>query len=374
MIMRNSTRAKTDKTVPPEILPQSDQFLYGLHPRLQLDLQGHQKTAETMCDLFNQNKAPHGFLLMGKQGIGKATFVYHLIRALERKGNDITPADIYDSQKDAVYRKIEILSHGNLKIIRRSYNHKDKKLYKNIRREDMQELKTFFAFKPHSNGKRYVIIDSFDDCIHGENKVPNEILKTLEEPPENCYFFIIAHKEGLVLPTIKSRCMTITMSPPNNTQLTDIVKNIPQFKPQNIDKAIELAEGSVRLAMIYADNFWFSVITAIKKALFKSIPASTLLPAQALRDKAYDGTLTHSEYMFVFHLIIVRAISDNAKFVVTHNNHAAAFACGVIFDKINDLFTQAEEYNFTAPEVIERVMCYLDYYHYIKQEVSHGSR
>jgi DNA polymerase III subunit delta' len=371
--MRSTPKAKSPKSLVPEIIPQSDQFLYGLHPRIQLGLQGHEKTSETMCQLFNQNKAPHGFLLTGKQGIGKATFVYHLIRALERKGNAITPADIYSVEKDMVYRKIEILSHGNLKIIRRSYNFKTGKFYQSIRREEMQELKPFFAFKPHSNGKRYVIIDSFDDCIHGENKVPNEILKTLEEPPENCYFFIIAHKEGLVLPTIKSRCMAITMTPPNTEQVTDIIKNIPNFKPHNLDKILPLANGSVRLAMIYADNLWFSAMTAIKKALFKSIPAGSVLPIQALRDKAYDSTLTHSEYMFVFHLITTRAISDNAKFATEHGHHASAFASGVIFDKIHDLFIKAEEYNFTAPEVIDRVVACLDYYHFIKQEVSHGS-
>lgn len=371
--MRSATKAKSPKSLTPEIIPQSDQFLHGLHPRMQLNLQGHEKTAETLCSLFNQNKAPHGFLLIGKQGIGKATFVYHLIRALERKGNDITPNDIYNNEKDAVYRKLEILSHGNLKILRRGYNHKTGKLYQSIRMEDIQELKPFFTLKPHGNGKRYIIIDSLDDCVHGQNSVPNAILKTLEEPPENCYFFILAHKEGLVLPTIKSRCMTLTMAPPTNAQLINIVKNIPNFKPHNLDKVIPLASGSVRLAMIYADNLWFSVITAIKKALFKSIPAGHLLPIQALKDKAYDATLTHSEYMFVFHLIATRAISDNAKFATEHGHHAAAFASGIIFDKIHDLFIKAEEYNFTAPDVIDRVIACLDYYHFIKHEVSHGS-
>jgi DNA polymerase-3 subunit delta' len=291
---------------------------------------------------------------------------------LERKGNAITPADIYDSQKDMVYRRIEILSHGNLKILRRGYNHKTGKLYQSIRMEDIQELKPFFTLKPHGDGKRYIVIDSLDDCIHGQNSVPNAILKTLEEPPENCYFFILAHKEGMVMPTIKSRCMTLTMTPPTGEQLTHIMQDIPNFKPQNLDKIIPLADGSVRLAMIYADNFWFSVLNTIKKALFKSISAGNLLPVQALRDKAYDGTMTHSEYMSVFHLLCSRAISDNAKFATTQGHHAAAFASGIVFDKIHDLFIKAEEYNFTAPDVIDRVIACLDYYHFIKHEVSHG--
>jgi len=190
---KTTAKKKSTKDVTTQIIPQSDQFLYGLHPRIHLNLQGHQKTATTICNLFNQNKAPHGFLLTGKQGIGKATFVYHLIRALERKGNQITPLDIYSTEQDIIYRRIEILSYGNLKILRRGYNHKTRKFYQTIRMEDIHELKPFFSLKSHSDGKRYIVIDALDDCVHGQNSVPNAILKTLEEPPENCYFFILAH-------------------------------------------------------------------------------------------------------------------------------------------------------------------------------------
>jgi hypothetical protein len=157
------------------------------------------------------------------------------------------------------------------------------------------------------------------------------------------------------------------MSQPNDVQLRDIIKNIPNFTVQNLDNIIPISNGSVRLAMIYADNLWFSLLNNIKKALFKSIPAGHIIPIQALKDKASNGTVTYSEYLSVFHLICVRAISDNAKFATTQGHHAAAFASGVIFDKIHYLFITAEEYNFTAYDVIMRVVACLDYYHYVKQ-------
>jgi DNA polymerase-3 subunit delta' len=366
-------KSKAKKSLIPDVIPQSDQFIYGTHPRLQLGLHGHRKTAETMCDLFNQHKAPHGFLLVGKQGIGKATFVYHLIRALEREGNEITPDSIYSTEKDAAYRRLEMLSNGNLKILRRQYNYKTGKHYQSIRMDEIRELRPFFQLKPHSQGKRYIIIDCLDDCIHGQNSVPNAILKTLEEPPENCYFFILVHKEGMILPTIKSRCMTLTMTPPSPGELTNILKTIPNFNnPSNLDKILELSDGSVRLAMIYADPFWFSVLTSIKKALFKSIPALRALPVQQLKDKAFDGTLIYSEYLLVLNLLCSRAISDNAKFATKQGHHTAAFASGILFEKIQILFTKAEEYNFTIAEILDRIAATLDYYHFIKSEVTHG--
>ena len=163
------------------------------------------------------------------------------------------------------------------------------------------------------------------------------------------------------------------MTAPTEQELKNIIGTIHNFKSDNLDKAIQMADGSIRMAMIYADNLWFSVFNSIKKSLFKSLPANNVFPAQILKDKYFDGSLTHSEYMFVLHLLCSKAIADNAKFSASHGHHTSAFASGIIFDKIHELFIKAEEYNFTAQEVIERVIAHLDYYHYIKQEVTYGS-
>lgn len=364
-------KTKSKKNLIPETLPESDKFIFAPHPRLQVNLQGHKKVAEKICQLFNQNKAPHGIIFLGSQGIGKATFVYHLIRALERKGNNLSTEDIYNpDQEDSTYRRLKMLSHGNIQILRRQYNQKTGKFFQNIRMEEIRNLRPFFELKSHSDGKRYIIIDSLDDCVHGQNSVPNAILKTLEEPPQNCYFFIIAHKEGMILPTIKSRCMTIHMSLPTSDELGKILENIPNFSAQNSSKAIEMANGSVRMAIIYGDPFWLSYVTKVKQALFKAIPATQIIPMQALKDRSFDGNLTYSEYMHVLQLLTLRAVQDNAKFSVKKGLHAAAYASGVLFSNLQDLFAKAEEYNFTAFEVLERIIAHLDYYHYIRQEIT----
>lgn len=368
-VTKAKRKAKPSKNLIDDPIPESDKFIYGVHPRLQIGLEGHQKTAQNICTLFNQNKAPHGFLFIGPQGIGKATFVYHLMRALERQGNHITIQDIYSlEQEDAAYRRLKMLSHGNIQILKRQYNPKTGKFYQNIRMDEVRQMRPFFELKSHGDGKRYIVIDSLDDCVHGQNSVPNAILKTLEEPPENCYFFIIAHKEGMILPTIKSRCMSVYMQPPTPEELGKILEKMPNFSAKNIQKSIELSGGSARMAMIYGDQFWLSLVMKIKQSMFRGIPAAQALPLQALRDKSFDGQLTYSEYIFVLQLLTLRSVNDNAKFSVANGHHAAAFASGVVFSKIQELFTKAEEYNFTAPEVIERLVANLDYYHYIKQQ------
>ena len=67
----------------------------------------------------------------------------------------------------------------------------------------------------------------------------NALLKVLEEPPENVVFILTATSEAAVLPTIRSRCCTYTMSPVSRSQCAEyIAENFPQHK----SKAAHLAD------------------------------------------------------------------------------------------------------------------------------------
>ncbi len=52
----------------------------------------------------------------------------------------------------------------------------------------------------------------------------NLLLKILEEPPSNCYFFIITSKIYEILPTIKSRCQISSLSPVSAQLLEEEIK------------------------------------------------------------------------------------------------------------------------------------------------------
>ena len=229
MSAKTKKRPRKSKLSEPEILPESDDFILGTHPRKKQGLVGHQKTAEAIVQSFTSGRVPQALLLSGPQGIGKATFVYHVIRALERYGNNIALDNIYEASDDAVQRRIATVGTGNLKIIRRSYNEKTRKFYSAIRMDDIRAIKSFFTLSSHGEGYRFCVIDSVDDMVHGSDSVPNALLKTLEEPPKNTIFFLLAHNEGNILPTIRSRCSFMRMTPPTATELGHILSDIPAF-------------------------------------------------------------------------------------------------------------------------------------------------
>lgn len=368
-----ATSKKTSKkSLEPEIIPQSDDFLLGTHPRKTIGLYGHEDTARKIIEAFQSGRIPQALLLTGSQGIGKATFVYHLIRALERKihPQNITFEDIYDTSQDAVYNRITSLGTGNLKILRPSYNDKTGKFYTTIRMEDLQPLKSFFNLRSHADGYRYCVIDCVDDMVHGTGSVPNAILKTLEEPPSRTIFFLIAHSEGNILPTIRSRCTHLRMTAPEKNDIRKILLGVSHFASlgsEAQDKIIQEAGGSVRRALIFSDPVWMGLLRGIKTCLLRSLPVEETINIRKCREKFFEGT-DASDILWIMRIIFNNAIVGFMKHSVTNASAKQdIFFQGILFEKINDLFLKADEYNFTPSETFDVALSLLTHYHYQKE-------
>lgn len=74
---------------------------------------------------------------------------------------------------------------------------------------------SFVSEKPYEGAYKAVVITNADDMTP---QAANSLLKTLEEPPPDTVFVLIARAVCSVLPTIASRCAVITLSPIPNAQ------------------------------------------------------------------------------------------------------------------------------------------------------------
>jgi DNA polymerase-3 subunit delta' len=79
-------------------------------------------------------------------------------------------------------------------------------LHKDISVEQVREVEQAVSLAPFEGRTRVVIIDPADAMSGGAQ---NAFLKTLEEPPPNSVFILIATREDDLLPTVRSRCRTI---------------------------------------------------------------------------------------------------------------------------------------------------------------------
>jgi DNA polymerase-3 subunit delta' len=164
----------------------------------QLSLYGYNFYFDLFIKLFIEIKVPNIILLNGPKGIGKSTFVYHFINYIlslnEDKKYNIIKHEI--NHKNRSYNLICKKIHPNFFSLTADTGKKDIKI------SEVRDLLKFLHKSSYLLNKKYILIDSVDNLNIFSS---NALLKTLEEPPKNVFFFIINDSKKKILPTIKSR-------------------------------------------------------------------------------------------------------------------------------------------------------------------------
>ena len=198
---------------------------------------GHDAVRAAILAQLAERRLPGAILLHGPQGIGKATLAFELAAAILTETGD--------EPLERVHEQVVALSHPNLSVLRRRL--KDSKSYYTvIRVEEVRELRAALHHTRGRAGHRIAIIDSIDDC---NPAAANALLKTLEEPPSDTLFFLISHRPGQLLPTIRSRCHNLALRPLPDRLVSDIVAgDMPDLDGATLERAVQLAGGRPRRA------------------------------------------------------------------------------------------------------------------------------
>jgi DNA polymerase-3 subunit delta' len=155
---------------------------------------GHDKAKELFIKAFENNKLTSTYLFKGPSGIGKKLFAKTTAAMLNCHNKDIAPCGSCIG-----CMKVENGIHVDVLYIEAE---KD-----NILVEQVEPVIEKAQFPPFEGNARIFIIDN----AHLLNVTAgNMLLKTLEEPKDNNYFFLITDKPDLILPTIRSRSQEIT--------------------------------------------------------------------------------------------------------------------------------------------------------------------
>jgi DNA polymerase-3 subunit delta' len=198
---------------------------------------GHDAVRGAVLAQMAEGRLPGAIMLHGPQGIGKATLAFELaVTILTATG---------DEDRHRVSEQVAALSHPNLSVLRR--RPKDAKgHYTVIRVEDVRDLRDALHHTRGRAGHRIAILDSIDDC---NPSAANALLKTLEEPPADTTFFLISHRPGQLLPTIRSRCHNLALRPLGDDAVAAVVsQSLPELDQTAFERAIQLAGGRPRRA------------------------------------------------------------------------------------------------------------------------------
>ena len=164
-----------------------------------------------LINLFNEKKFPKVLMLSGKKGIGKSTLINHLITCINDRPN-------YNLKNNTInYHTSFYKRHLNNTFPDIIYL--EGLRYKNVKVEDIRNLKSILLKSSLSGGNRFVILDDVE--LFNANSL-NALLKIIEEPPGNNYFILINNQTKPLVETIHSRSIEIKMSLSNSKRKTII--------------------------------------------------------------------------------------------------------------------------------------------------------
>ncbi|MGV1014534.1 MAG: DNA polymerase III subunit delta', partial [Methyloceanibacter sp.] len=208
---------------------------------------GHAEPLHEFAEALQGGRMHHAWLLVGPEGVGKATLAYGFARTVLGLGAVHAASDA----NHPVFRKVAALSHPNLLVIRRSYNDKTKRYSQYIGVDEVRRLRAFLGHSAGEAGWRVVIVDRADEL---NQNAANALLKALEEPPPLTLFLLISSAEGRLPVTIRSRTRTLRVASLGREDLEAAVRAAlerdgHEAGDETLRVALSLSQGSVRRAL-----------------------------------------------------------------------------------------------------------------------------
>ncbi len=131
----------------------------------------------------------------------------------------------------------------------------------------------------------------------------NAMLKTLEEPPNNCLLLLISSRPGQVLPTIKSRCITANLSPLSRADTIGVLRTIwPDADMSMLEILGGVSKGAPGRALQLAEAGVLDLFEASCRILSdaKAKPADIIKIAEKWAAGGVRGRPAHQAASYLF--------------------------------------------------------------------------
>ncbi len=192
-------------------------------------LLGNRQLKENISNAVIAGKTAHFYLISGPKGSGKHTLANLLAAALQCQSGGEKPCLTCPA-----CRKVLDRTHPDYITV----DDPEKKVVpvKLVRsaREDM-------FIKPNEGNKKIYLLPRAQDM---EDPSQNALLKILEEPPGYGVFFLLTENPNKLLPTIRSRCVELKLTPLDRETLEQSLKQkFPGAHPDTLQAAIDRSGG-----------------------------------------------------------------------------------------------------------------------------------
>ncbi|HUE85988.1 MAG TPA: DNA polymerase III subunit delta', partial [Vicinamibacterales bacterium] len=204
---------------------------------------GHRRLTALLSSAAARGSLPPTLLFAGQSGVGKfviARALAQVVNCLEPVSTDALPLDAcgYCRSCDRIARGM----HVDVNVLE-----PDEKA--SIKTDVVREMLDRVGYRPFEGRKRVVIIREADAL---EQQAQNALLKSLEEPPPSTMFILTTAVPGVLLPTVRSRCMRMRFGRLTEAEVAEILVRQSAASEADARAAAALADGSAGAAMALA--------------------------------------------------------------------------------------------------------------------------
>ena len=117
----------------------------------------------------------------------------------------------------------------------------------------MRTVRELSAKRPATGSRQVFVIGEAELLVPQESspEAANALLKVLEEPPDGTTFILTASRPEQLLPTIRSRAVSVHVPPLSTEIVAQFLVDEAAASPADANKAATLAEGSIGKALAY---------------------------------------------------------------------------------------------------------------------------
>jgi DNA polymerase-3 subunit delta' len=221
------------------------------------DIVGQGKPLTALRAAFANGRLHHAYLFFGPEGVGKHTAAVAFAKMIHCSEliNDFCGGC-------ANCKRIADSNHPDVRVIEPLSGKKE------ISIAQIRELERELNYRSFT-GKRKVAI--IDPATLMNLSSQNALLKTLEEPPEDCLIILIAPNSGGLLPTLRSRCLRLAFAPLARQEVADYLLTRHGMSSTDAEFVAALAMGSIGAALSLEKDdlsekrrIWTGMLSALK--------------------------------------------------------------------------------------------------------------
>jgi DNA polymerase-3 subunit delta' len=236
-------------------------------PRANPDLVGQEAAERVLLAAWASGRLPHGWLIAGPPGVGKATLAHRFARYVLAGGPD--PSTLRLAPEHPVFRRAAAGGHSDLMTLERATGEDGEPRRTVIQVDDVRRANQFLRLTAGEGGWRVLVVDSADEL---SDNAANALLKILEEPSKRSLMLLVSHAPGGLPATIRSRCCRVMLPRlPTSTVESLLSRYAPGLDGAERTALARLGEGSVGRALALRDAGGLALYREIM-ALLEAMP------------------------------------------------------------------------------------------------------